>query len=46
MGFQWAPPLSPIDADIFMENLEERVILRSFCAPGFWVRLKDNIFYL
>ena len=36
-------PLSPIEADIFMENLEEKAILKSFCKPD-WVRLKMIIF--
>ena len=29
-----------------MENLEEKTILQSFCEPKFWVRFKDDIFYL
>jgi hypothetical protein len=42
-GLSMGAPLSPIQADIFMEDLQKRAILQSFCKPEFWVCFKKKV---
>ena len=39
-------PLSPVTANLFMEDLEQKAIQTAVLQPKFWVRYVDNTFVI